>query len=66
MADPLAILGATTGTLGFAIAARREYYANRTRVAVEHGINLNMSREQPGEMLGAWLLVRVRNRGGGP
>jgi hypothetical protein len=35
-------------------------------VAVEHGINLKMSRGQPGEMLGAWLLVRVWNRGGRP
>jgi hypothetical protein len=66
MAGTIAIWGAVTGSFGLALAARREYVAGRTRLAIEHGIHLQMSRETRGEILNAWLLVRVWNNGGRP
>jgi len=55
--------GAITGTAAAAAAIGREIYASRVRLAVSHSINLNMSRLEPGEILGAWLLVGLWNRG---
>ena len=64
MSDPLAVWGAVTGSVATSVLVAHEFRARRVPVAVEHGVNLYMSRENPGEIISGWLLIRVWNRGG--
>jgi hypothetical protein len=64
MPEPLAIWGAVTGTLGTAIATRREVVSRRRRLAVAPGVNLTISRDEPRQLLAAWALVNAWNTGG--
>lgn len=63
MADPVAWWGAVTGSVAAAVALRREIVASRIRVGIEHRLNMTLNRETR-ELTGAWLTVRVVNRGG--
>lgn len=64
MADPLAIVGVVTGSLGTAIALRREYYVHRRALGISHGIHFQMSRAERGQILNGWALVNLWNKGG--
>jgi len=59
----VAYWGAVTGTLGAAIAIRREIHLSRMRVGIDHRLNMTINRET-GELTGAWLSVRLWNTGG--
>jgi hypothetical protein len=63
--EPLALWGAVVGTTGAALALRREYLANRRRLAVVPNVRLNISRQEPvGEVMGAFALIQFWNSGG--
>lgn len=66
MADFLAVWGAVTGTIGTAVAFRREAIARRRRLAIRHGVHFNVRRDVPGHVNLAWALVSVWNTGGRP
>jgi hypothetical protein len=63
MADPVAWWGAVTGSVAVAVAVRREVVVSRVRVGIEHRLNMTIDRETL-ELSGAWLTLRVVNRGG--
>lgn len=66
MADPIAIWGAVTGTIGAAVALGREATQRRRRLAVRLGLHLNVSRTEPGTVTLAWAVVEFWNTGGRP
>jgi hypothetical protein len=66
VADPIAIWGAVTGTIGAAVALSREAMQRRRRLAVRHGIHYNVSRTEPGTVTLAWATVEFWNAGGRP
>ncbi len=66
MADPVAVWGAVTGTIGTVIAARREVIARRKRLALTHGTYFNVRRDEPGHVSHAWALIQFWNTGGRP
>lgn len=65
--DPLAVVGAVTGTTGVLIAARREYLSGRRRLAVAPGVNFTTSRVEPvGLIRLGWACIAFWNTGGRP
>lgn len=62
--DPVAIWGAVTGTIGAAVALRREVHVNRRRLSITPGVHFNVSRKEPGEITHGWACVRAWNSGG--
>lgn len=67
MAEPIAIWGAVTGTIGAGLALRREVLARRTRLAVRPGVSVNMTRDEgPPRITHAWAFVNFWNIGGRP
>jgi hypothetical protein len=59
----IATWGAVTGTIGLALAGRREILQSRPRLSLGHGVHVKLSRDEPVALEGLWAVVRLVNAG---